>query len=43
MHANQQLRWFSMHQLLPSLLKPLHAYRLRGAQFLCKKAHAQFF
>ena len=33
----------SMVQLPPSFLQPLDADRLRGAQFLRKKAHAQLF
>ena len=33
----------SIIQLPPSLLEPLDADRLRGAQLLCKKAHAEFF
>ena len=43
MHANQQPRWFSVHQLLPSLFQPFHAHWLRGAQLLRKEAHPQFF
>ncbi|WP_295503742.1 hypothetical protein [Limnohabitans sp. Rim8] len=33
----------SMIQLPPSLLQPLDAHRLRGAQFLREEAHAQLF
>ena len=33
----------SMVQLPPSLLQPLDAHRLRGAQLLREKAHTQFF
>jgi hypothetical protein len=33
----------SMIQLPPSLLQPLDADRLRGAQFLREEAHAQLF
>jgi hypothetical protein len=32
-----------MVQLSPSLLQPLDAHRLRGAQFLREEAHAQLF
>ncbi len=35
--------WWSVSQLRPSFVQPLDADRLRCAQFLGEKAHAQFF